>query len=246
MCRSKLLIDQAEIIGAPEKRLMRSADRVYETVKLMAISYKFRPGERVNEVELAWQLKVSRTPLREALNRLATEGFLTTLPNRGFFCRPLDARQICDLYEFRCALEASIVRLACERASEAELDELETFVNASKDVVDDMKAVELLRLDEEFHLRIARMSRNGEFVRSLEGINNRIHFVRWIDTQTRRAATSNHLEIVALLKKRDADQCAERIATHISRRYDQIVEVIRRGIVEIYMGPTDGYSRAVP
>jgi len=246
MSTSNPLIEHEEATASAGKRSMRSADRVYEAVKLMAISYKFRPGERINEVELAWQLKVSRTPLREALNRLATEGFLTTLPNRGFFCRPLDARQICDLYEFRCALEASIVRLACERASEAELDQLEAFVNASKDVLDDMKAVELLRLDEEFHLRIARMSRNAEFVRSLEGINSRIHFVRWIDTQTRRAATANHLEIVALLKKREADKCAERIATHISRRYDQIVEVIRRGIVEIYMEPADGDARAVP
>ncbi len=67
----------------------RSADRVYDAIKSMAITYGFRPGERINEVDLARQLDVSRTPLREALNRLVTEGFLTTRLNKGFFARTL-------------------------------------------------------------------------------------------------------------------------------------------------------------
>jgi DNA-binding GntR family transcriptional regulator len=59
-------------------------EKVYEKVKGLAIDYHFRPGERVNEVELAAQLGVSRTPVREALNRLAKDGFMNVVPNRGF------------------------------------------------------------------------------------------------------------------------------------------------------------------
>src|SRR5690606_8809543 len=91
--------------SAQSVAIARSADRVYEQIKSMAITYRFRPGERINEVDLARQLNVSRTPLREALNRLATEGFLTTAPNRGFFGRPLDTKAVFDLYEFRRCLE---------------------------------------------------------------------------------------------------------------------------------------------
>src|SRR6478752_2113033 len=74
-------------------------DRVYEQLKAMAVSYEFKPGERLNEGELAKRLGVSRTPLREALNRLNTEGFLRFTPGKGFFCRELDAHEIFDLYE---------------------------------------------------------------------------------------------------------------------------------------------------
>src|SRR5713226_2915995 len=64
-------------------------DRVYEQLKAMAVSYELKPGERLNEGELAKRLGVSRTPLREALNRLNTEGFLRFTPGKGFFCREL-------------------------------------------------------------------------------------------------------------------------------------------------------------
>jgi DNA-binding GntR family transcriptional regulator len=216
----------------------RSADRVYDAVKSMAITYGFRPGERINEVDLARQLNVSRTPLREALNRLVTEGFLTTRLNKGFFARTLDSNEVFNLYEFRSAVEQAAVLAACERATKDELQALEKFVLASKDKKEDVLATKLLKLDEEFHERLARATHNDEFLRSIRGINARIHFVRWIDMQSgRRARTQNeHLQIVHALKKRDANGAARLMRDHISRRLDQIVEVIRAGFAEIYMG----------
>ena len=71
------------------KKKPSRAESLYLTVKDMAILFKFKPGERVNEVELAQRLGASRTPLREALNRLAAEGFLVLKQARGFFCRDL-------------------------------------------------------------------------------------------------------------------------------------------------------------
>src|ERR1700752_1900901 len=86
-------------------------DRVYEHLKAMAVSYEFKPGERLTEGELARHLGLSRTPLREALNRLNTEGFLRFTPGKGFFCRELDAHEIFDLYELRKSIEVASVRL---------------------------------------------------------------------------------------------------------------------------------------
>lgn len=216
-----------------------AADRVYESIKSMAISYAFRPGERINEVELARDLAVSRTPLREALNRLASEGFLTSVPNRGFSRRPLDPREIFNLYEFRAALEGSIVRIVCTRASDAELDELEHYIEASRQTGKDAKPVELLRLDEEFHVRLARLTNNDEFVRSLEGVNSRIHFARWIDMRTRQQVPGQHLNMVRCLKSRDPDLCEKTMRDQISRRYDQIVDVLKIAAAEIYLGTPD-------
>jgi DNA-binding GntR family transcriptional regulator len=235
-----LQVTKPKFVAPPEssKQASRSADRIYDVIKSMAITFGFRPGERINEVELARRLNVSRTPIREALNRLVSEGFLTAHLNKGFFARTLDAKEVFDLYEFRSAVESAVVSIACERITEEELREIEKFVRASKDTKEDVLAIKLLRLDEEFHERLARAAHNEEFVRTIRAINGRIHFVRWIDMQNgRRTHTQNeHLHIVHAIKKRDAAQASQLMRDHISRRLDQIVDVIRAGFAEIYMG----------
>lgn len=213
-----------------------SAERVYEAIKSMAVTYQIRPGERINEIELAQRLAVSRTPVREALHRLATEGFLTSTPAKGFSCRPLDAKQVHQLYELRCGLEVSMVKFACERATAEELQGLAAFARNSRDEVGDVRALRFLRLDEEFHERLAALAHNEEFLRSLRNINSRIHFVRWIDMQQgrRRHTQEEHIAIVDAICARDAGRAAALLHNHISRRLDQIVDVIKAGFGEIY------------
>ncbi|MBL6454619.1 GntR family transcriptional regulator [Belnapia sp. T6] len=216
-----------------------STGRVYERIKVMAMTYQFRPGERINEIALAEQLEVSRTPLREALNRLVSEGFVTTVPGRGFFGRMLDAKEIHNLYELRVSLEEAIIRLACERATEEELAALEEFAQ-SRPTQENGKSLEALRHDEEFHLRIAGMTHNPEFVRLLESINSRIHFVRWIDMRRReRLDMMAHVRFAQLLRRRDVAACLTDSSIVIRRRYSEIVDVIRSGIAEIYMAPDE-------
>ena len=213
------------------------SERAYEQLKSMAVTYQLRPGERLAELDLAKRLKVSRTPIREALNRLVTEGFLTFTPNRGFQCRPLDAKEIFDLYEVRRSLESTAARLAVERASDDELADLERFIERSRSVSEKTTVMELVRLDEEFHERIAVLSRNAELLRILQNINARIRFCRWIDMENGRRMTtqSEHAGVLSALKSRDASRAAEAMNTHIARRLDQIVEVIREGYARIYM-----------
>jgi len=229
-------------VKAVIKAATRSAqepDRIYERIKTMAMTFAIPPGERINEVELSRALNVSRTPLREALNRLMVEGFLTRAPNRGFSGRPLDAKQVYDLYELRLSLEKATVHIACERATDVELAALERFVKASEDRPEDTDAASLLALDEQFHERIAELTRNDEMVRTLRSINARIHYVRWIDMREgqRKHTQQEHLQIVRALRDRDPEQAADLVDGHISMRLDQIVDVIRVGIAEIYMRP---------
>ena len=79
-------------------------DDIYEQVKAMAVSFRLRPGDRLNEVALSKELGVSRTPLREALNRLVAERLFDFRPGQGFFCRPLDAQSVFDLFELKAAV----------------------------------------------------------------------------------------------------------------------------------------------
>lgn len=212
-----------------------SAARAYRELREMAMMYRFRPGERINEVALAKQLQVSRTPLREALSRLASEGFIES-GERGFWARPLDAKQAFDLYELRRELEMSNARFVCERASERELRELWDYCDTMGRKRFSCDVFRQLSVDEEFHERIALLSKNGENLRLLQNINARIRFVRWIDMGGRLAETdSEHRAIAERLLARDSEAAVDLMRRHITRRLDQIVEVIKEGYARIYM-----------
>jgi DNA-binding GntR family transcriptional regulator len=223
-----------------------SADGIYERVKGMAARFDFRPNERINEIELSKALEVSRTPLREVLNRLMVEGFLTRSQNKGFIGRSLDPQQVLELYEFRRGIETSTFILACQRATDAQLAHLEEFTRASIDVKEDEDASKLCALDEEFHLRIARLTGNQEYERALSNVNARIHYIRWIDMQKRRSDTqSEHLRIVHAMRQRQAESGAALLERHITRRLDQIVDVVKASYAEIYSRKTTNISKGI-
>lgn len=215
-----------------------SVDRIYRVVKARAIAFQLRPGERLNEVALARELNVSRTPLREALNRLVAEEFLRWLPRRGYLVRELDSKEVFDLYEFRAALEVSAAMLACERATDDELEELSKFVESRSKNADETDTLRVVGLDEEFHERLVALSGNQEMVRVLRNVNARIRFVRWVDMEKgRRAITQGeHAAVLAALKKRDKTGVARCLSDHITHRLDQITEVIGEGYLRIYNG----------
>jgi DNA-binding GntR family transcriptional regulator len=212
-------------------------DRVYEQLKAMAISYEFKPGERLNEGDIAKRLGVSRTPLREALNRLNTEGFLRFAPGKGFFCRELDAHEIFDLYELRKSLEVAAARLAIRRAKDADIDALLGFLDATGPDPGERTAVELVELDEAFHERLMAMSNNAEMLRVLRNVNARIRFVRWIDMDrlNRSNTQAEHRAAVLAVKARDEEACISVLEKHIDRRLDQITSAIKEGYAHIYM-----------
>lgn len=223
--------------------VVTTAAKLYEHLKEMAVSYHFRPGERINEVELAAQLKVSRTPLREALNRLTTEGFLTTTANKGFFARVLEANTLFDLYELRAFLEQSAVRLACQRATDQEIAVLRDFL-LEQDESGEISAGEMLKLDEEFHFRLVGLSQNEELLKTVRSISERIRFARWIDWQSRRLSHEQHLHITSLLADRKEDECAAFVLAHIQKHFDQILEIIRGAVTSIYTRNSDSPRKA--
>ncbi|MDM9561477.1 GntR family transcriptional regulator [Bordetella petrii] len=215
-----------------------TVDRVYSQLRSMAIGYEFKPGEKLNEVALAKRLEVSRTPLREALNRLGIEGLLRFQPGKGFFCRDLDVHEIFHLYELRKVVEVAGARLSIERAQDADIRELLAFLDATGPEPGDRDVAELVDLDETFHERLLAMSGNTEMLRVLHNVNARIRFVRWIDMRRgdRRNSQLEHRQILEALLARDEASCVALLEKHIGRRLDQITSAIREGYAQIYMG----------
>lgn len=227
------------------KKKSRSADsveKVYEKVKGLAIDYHFRPGERVNEVELAVQLGVSRTPVREALNRLAKDGFMNFVPNKGFYSRDLTPEGVRELYEVRMVIEQSTFRFACQRATDDEIAATTAIweeVSQHRPPQNDQDWAKIAEIDERFHMEIARISHNSRLYEMLDSLNSLSRFFRRIDLETpvrRNNAYDEHVDIIAALRQRDIEKGVALIEQHISLSAEHAIEVTKEGLARIYFG----------
>jgi DNA-binding GntR family transcriptional regulator len=221
-----------------------NVDRVYEALRQMAADFAFKPDQRINESALADVLGASRTPLREALNRLVAEGFLTFQINRGFFCRPLTPGYILDLYEARVAVECEALRLACLRAPDSEIAALSDYLDRMEpDYQSATDPVELLALDESFHNRLVQLSGNSELLRLLKNLNGRIRYIRLIDLKRMRdqangaaqGDVSAHQRVLEALAARDVVAATDALRSHIEKRREEATEAVRIAFSQLYV-----------
>lgn len=223
-----------------------SAGRVYGAIRKMTEDFEFKPESQINEVALAKRLGTSRTPVREALNRLVAEGFLTFRSRKGFFCRPLGQPQILALYEARVAVECEAVRLALRKASDEELSTLVETLRVFEPEYDQSgDAGRLLELDELFHTEIAKLSKNPELQKFLTNLNGRIRFVRLLDlkkmlgaagTVNEDARITAHQNILSLISKRNEEAAVNAMRRHIERRREEAADAVARAFIAIYAG----------
>ncbi|NOD86629.1 GntR family transcriptional regulator [Ruegeria sp. HKCCD6119] len=222
-------------------------DDIYDQVKAMAVSFRLRPGDRLNEVALSRDLGVSRTPLREALNRLVAERLFDFRPGQGFFCRPLDAQSVFDLFELRQIIESAAARSACTKATDEGLQRLRDELYETGIDITGLTIEEAVARDEAFHLGIARLSGNMELLQTLTRINERIRYIRWISMSMDRVQKSKdeHKHVMQALLDRDADEAARVLAAHITKRMDQVQDAVRHGITNIYMEGAEDISTRI-
>ena len=135
-------------------------------------------------------------------------------------------------------VEVASVHLACARVSDAQLDAFEEFVHTSATKYEGMTLADTVRTDEAFHVKLAELSGNREMRELIESINARIRFVRGIDIMRRIPVfVDEHAGIMAALRARDAMRCEKLMRGHIECRLDQIVDVVKEGVVHIYVAP---------
>ena len=223
-----------------------SVDRAYKQLRNMAVNFEFKPEERINESALSAKFGASRTPLREALNRLVAEGLLTFKNGSGFYCRALNPTRVIELYEARAAIETEAVIRAVERATDAEIQAVLQYIDDTEHTYDTATDLSLLlEMDEEFHIRLAELSNNAELLRILKNINDRIRYVRlinlkilYVQNQTvfdDGAKLSAHRKIIEAIVRRDKDAAVTALRRHIERRRDETTEAVRVAYSELYV-----------
>ncbi|MFW6076313.1 MAG: GntR family transcriptional regulator [Hyphomicrobiales bacterium] len=200
--------------------------RVYGRLRQAILSLDLLPGEQVSERALERLLGTSRTPVREALVKLQAEG-LVVRQGRGYRVTPIDLSELLDVFEFRESVEATAVRLACERAEQAELSEIQALLDAG--LHDDSPDV-WFDIGTDVHVSLARLSRNRFLVGAVQDVVTRIARARWMmasSPQGRADAHHEHSTIVRLIGERRPDEAADAVVRHSRIVRDQIVKALR-------------------
>ena len=207
-----------------------SEDNAYRRLRAAILSLELVPGERLSERGLESVLGASRTPIRAALMRLENEG-LTQRAGRGWQVTPIDLAEVRAVMEYREAIEVAAVTLAVERASDAELASLRELAGAHRDRDSEQSDDEEtgLRDGSDFHVALARLSRNQFFADGMAAALTRLSRTRWLEVRTpesRAQARDEHLGIVAAVSDRDAGQAAALVAAHCHGTRDRLLSYL--------------------
>lgn len=195
-------------------------EQAYLSIRRMVMLGEFPTGQRLGEEQLAEQLSVSRTPIREAFVRLHADRLLHRFADGGYYVAEIDLLDLRDLYELRLTLELRAVNRAAEDGIEHDREALVAIREEWLEIQADPPPPDgsFIALDEVFHTELARSSGNLAIVETLESINVRIRQVRLYDFLTEdRIVTSieEHLAIVEALLDADIALAATRLADHI-------------------------------
>ena len=176
----------------------------------------YQPGDRMVESELAERFGVSRTPIREALQRLETQGMLTR-DGRSLIVASLDHNQMAELYEVRRELEGLAARLAARHASQEEITVLTEMVDADDALVNDPRA--LARANRRFHAQIHLASHNRFLVQQLDLVHRSMALMATTSLAAEgrgEMAQAEHKAIVAAIARRDEAAAEKALQDHIS------------------------------
>lgn len=196
------------------------------TLILDAISGgEFPPGSPLVESDLADRLGMSRTPVREALQRLETQSILHR-EGRSLIVSSLDHDQIGELYTVRGELEGLAARLAAQHAADEEITVLKNMVKADWELVDDPKA--LARANRRFHWQVHLASHNRYLIQQIEYVHRAMALlVKTTLAEDGRGeqAQREHEAIVHAIARRDGEAACEAIRVHISRAYETRLQI---------------------
>lgn len=204
------------------KRDRSVMDSAHESIKRKIVTLQVRPGERLDDIALAEELALSRTPVREALFRLGSEGLVTVGPRGGFLVRPLDLVDISQLFEAHIVVARAVARLLASRATEAEVRRLQETADAVHDAIATRSAAEISAANANLHRLEASFARN-EHLRglawSIQDQGQRLAFLCFGGDSGLNGDLSEHFartcrdhdESIEAVRAGDAD-AAERIA----------------------------------
>ncbi|MFK7858224.1 MAG: GntR family transcriptional regulator [Granulosicoccus sp.] len=187
------------------------------------------PGDYLREQTLAQEFGVSRTPVREALRKLETEGLVQSEPRLGMRVRTLDYQEVIELYEVREVHERAVARLAATKATTMELDELKALQADLEKAKHNPKKMAPLNL--RFHVALLRMAKNRFLTRAVETMQRTILLLgpsTLNDPKRAETAIKEHRSLIKALQSGDADKAEAIMSAHLQNAQRSRIRQIQR------------------
>lgn len=211
---------------APKAALHTQA---YEQIKHEIITLRFRPGEYLNEAQVSKLLKIGRTPVHQALNRLMLEGMVEVIPRKGVIVKAVSLNDILEMIDVRIINETYCARLAAARAGEGDIAEMERILDEAEKTATDSDTDRQMLLDRDFHNVLSRAAGNAvltDFVRTLHDSSLRFWFISLRDPAHHIAVKEQHRAILDAIKRSSPDAASNAVRNHIESFRSNIMQHI--------------------
>jgi GntR family transcriptional regulator, rspAB operon transcriptional repressor len=212
-------------------RQQNVAGQIYDHLRKKILKVELRPGDPINERGLADTLGASRTPIRDAIRRLSTEGLISTIPHVGTSVALIDAARLRECSFIRATLEGASIRLAAPSFSERDGLRLDDLVARQEATIEERDIAANIEVDVEFHRAILTLAGLDMTVALLDRIMGDIIRVRHLSSEMAgrlQTTISEHRSIVAALRSRDPDACEAALRAHLHSSSASIAAVLDR------------------
>ena len=217
----------AALATVAERRLL--AAEVVTSLRDLIIQGELAPGVKLNERVLCERLRTSRTPVREALKYLASEGLVELQPNRGAIVTPITATTVREMFEVLGALEALAGELACRNASDADIAEIRALHYEMLAHHARGELAEYFRCNQEIHLRLVKSAGNAALSNAYRGLNGHVRRARYMANLSRERwdhAVEEHERILDAVTRRDSALLPGLLRSHLNNKMTVVLEAL--------------------
>jgi DNA-binding GntR family transcriptional regulator len=212
------------------------SDRAYDIVKSDILTCALEPGEQVAQQQLAEKYQLGLTPIREALQRLAQEGFVQPIPRFGYVVSPITFSDVQEIYELRSILESAAVRLAVARGTEQQLAEVARIADFTYVYQNRESYTYFLARNTDFHRSVAALAGNRRLADQILKLLDEMTRIFHLGLDLRDSATEmreEHLNLVKALCARDPCRAEQVVRSQIARSQQRVLEALthRLGVV---------------
>lgn len=204
-------------------------DRAYQEIKRRINKMEFRPGAYLNEAQISRTLRIGRTPVHQALDRLMLEGLVQVIPRKGVMVESISLDQVLQIIDVRLVNEPFCVGLAAERATPAELSQLRVLLDSAGPLIRARDREQLMDLDRQFHWKISLAAKNivlADTISRLHDRSLRFWFISLGDDLQLRRVDEEHRVILDAVVRRDAAGAADAMRHHIKSSRKHIARAI--------------------
>ncbi len=204
-------------------------DEIVECVRDMIIEGQLPPGARIHEGQLGKLLGISRTPLREALKFLASEGLLELVPGRGAVVKKFGAAELRDMLQVLSALETLAARQTCANATDSDIAALRALHDEMMRHYARGNRLDYYKCNQAIHTRLVALSGNAFLAATHESIQSRLRRIRFVGHEGAAkwaAAVVEHEAMIAALEARDPDKLVALVVRHLDNTWERVREIV--------------------